>query len=381
MVTRTALATALVVGLMLTTGAAAENGITDTEITIGQSCALTGPAGALGTGMRAGLQACFDQINAQGGINGRTIRLISKDDGYEPDRAIKNTRELIDNDKIFMLIGEVGTPTSKAVVPVAEAARVPFFGPFTGAEFLRNPYKKYVINVRGSYYQEMERLAEYLVDTLGHKSIACFYQNDGYGQAGLTGIEKAMQRRNMELCATGTYERNTTAIKSGLLAIRRAKPDAVVMVGAYKPCAAFIKQAKKVGMKDTIYCNISFVGSEALRKELGDAGEGCIISQVVKYPWDTSVPIVKEHQDAMKKYQPKANAGFVSLEGYMVGKLFCETIKQIPGEPTREKLIETIGRIGSFDLGGITLHYGPNDHQGMDEVYLTIIRGGAIKPL
>lgn len=377
----TALVMTAAVLCILCGSAFADNGVTAKEILLGQSCALTGPAQALGQGMRAGLLAYFAKVNADGGIDGRRVRLMSKDDGYEPDRAIKNTRELIQKDKVFLLIGEVGTPTSKAVVPIAEKGKVPFVGPFTGAEFLRNPFKKYVINVRGSYYQEMEKLTQYLVDNKKLRKIACFYQNDGYGQAGLSGIKIALKKRSMELVATGNYERNTLAVKSGLLKIRRAKPDAVVMVGAYKPCAEFIKLAKKAGMKDTIYCNISFVGTEALRKELGDAGESCIISQVVRFPWDGSVPLVKEYTAAMKRYQPDAKVGFVSLEGYMVGKLFCMAAKAVKGEPTREGFIRAVDNTGTFDLGGVVLQFNQNDHQGLDEVFLTIIKGGAIKPL
>jgi len=358
-----------------------ENGVTDKEILLGQSCALEGPARALGTGMRAGLQAAFAEANAAGGIDGRKIRLISKDDGYEPKKAIANTTSLIETEKVFLLIGEVGTPTSKAVVPMVEKANVPFFGPFTGAEFLRNPFKKCVVNVRGSYYQEMEKLAEYLVDKKKLTKIACFYQNDGYGQAGLSGIKLALKRRKMELIAEGTYERNTVAVKGGLLKIRRAKPDAVIMVGAYKPCAAFIKLAKKVGMKETVYCNISFVGTEALRKELGADGEGCIISQVVTYPWDESIPLVKAFTAAMKKHQSDQRIDFVSLEGYMVGKLFCMTAKQAGGNLTRENFLAAVTATKTFDLGGITLTFGQEDHQGMDKVFLTTIRGDKVVPL
>lgn len=367
--------------VLLSSPVLAETGITETEIVLGQSCALEGPAQALGTGMKAGLEAAFAEANDAGGVQGKKIRLTSKDDGYEPKKAIANTKGLIEEDKVFLLIGEVGTPTSKAVVPMVEKSKVVFFGPFTGAEFLRNPFKKYVVNVRGSYYQEMEKLAEYLVDKKGLKKIACFYQNDGYGQAGLAGIEKALAKRNMKLVAKGTYERNTTAVKSGLLKIKKAKPDAVVMVGAYKPCAEFIKLAKKVGMKDVVYCNISFVGTAALQAELGDAGQGCIISQVVVFPWDESLPLVKQYQAAMKKYQPDAKVGFVSLEGYMVGKLFCEAAKKVEGDLTREALLQAIAKTKTFDLGGVTLTFGPEDHQGMDEVYLTVIQGGKIQPL
>jgi ABC-type branched-subunit amino acid transport system substrate-binding protein len=366
---------------VFSTSAFSVEGVSDTEILLGQSCALTGPAAALGTGMKSGMLACFGKINSTGGINGRKIRLISKDDGYEPQRAITNTRELISQDKVFVLIGEVGTPTSKAVVPIAEEAKVPFVGPFTGAEFLRNPFKKYVINVRGSYYEEMEKLAQYLVDDKGFKKIACFYQNDGYGQAGLNGINIALKKRNMELIATGTYERNSTAVKRGLLDIRKAKPEAVVMVGAYEPCAEFIKLAKKFGMKDVVYCNISFVGTEALRKALGENGQGCIVSQVVKFPWDQDIAIVKEYTEAMDKYQPESQIGFVSLEGYMVGKLFCMIAEKTDGELTRESFIKTVAKTKIFNLGDTILEFGPDDHQGMNEVFLTIIDDSKIRKL
>jgi ABC-type branched-subunit amino acid transport system substrate-binding protein len=370
-----------IAALSLISISAVAQDVSPNEIVLGQSCALSGPAQALGQGMRAGMIAYFSKVNEAGGIHGRTIHLISKDDGYEPNRAIDNTLALIKKERVFLLIGEVGTPTSKAVVPIAEKEQTPFFGPFTGAEFLRNPYKKYVINVRGSYYQEMEKLAQYLVDTKKLTKIACFYQNDGYGQAGLSGIKIALEKRNLTLVAEGTYERNTVAVKGGLLKIRSSRPDAVVMVGAYKPCAEFIKLAKRMGLKDTVYCNISFVGTEALRKELGDAGEGCIISQVVKYPWDESVPLVREYSEAMKKYQPGTPTGFVSLEGYMVAKLFCEVARKTGDDLTRENFIKTVGRTKTFDLGGVVLNFGPEDHQGMNDVFLTVIRGGEIQPL
>ena len=378
---RTQLLALLLVGTLFCSSSFAENGISDSTITLGQSSALSGPARDLGTNMRAGMEAYFAKINTTGGINGREIKLISKDDGYEPDRAIKNTKELIEDDKVFLLIGEVGTPTSQAVVPIAEKAKVPFFGPFTGAEFLRNPFKKYVINVRGSYYQEMEKLAEYLVDKKGLKKIACFYQNDGYGQAGLNGIKNALKKRGLELVETGTYERNTVAVKGGLLKIRKAKPEAVIMVGAYKPCAEFIKLAKKVGMNDTVYCNISFVGTNSLTQELGASGNGSIISQVVNFPYDQSVPIVKEYTEAMQKFQPGVSLGFVSLEGYMVGKLFSMAAQSVKGSLTRESFIQAIDNTKTFDLGGVSLQFGPDDHQGMDDIFLTIIEDGHIKPL
>ncbi len=372
----------LTAAMALTGSAWAEDGVTDDHILLGQSCALKGPAKALGQGMKTGLNVYFDKVNAEGGINGRTISLKTINDGYEPEKCTQATSMLIEKANVFLMIGGVGTPTAKVAVPIIEEHEVPFIAPFTGAEFLRNPYKKWVVNFRGSYYQEMERLAELLCDDRGFKNIACFYQNDGYGKAGLTGIENALERRGLSLCATGTYERNTVAVASGLSSIASSKPDAVIMVGAYKACASFIKSAKNnAGTSDAVFCNISFVGTKALGKELGSAAEGCVVSQVVPYPWDTSIPLVAEYTNTMTSAGKSDDIGFVSFEGYIAGKLFCETLSNIKGEPTRENFISTVNSKGTYDLGGVTLSFSSNDHQGMDDVFLTVFSNGKAIPL
>ncbi len=342
-------------------------------IVLGQSCALTGPAKNLGLEFRAGLLAAFAKINDDGGSKGRDIHLISKDDGYEPDRAVKNTLSLVKDHEVFMLIGEVGTPTSKAVIPIIERYRIPFFAPFTGAEFLRVPFRKYVINVRASYFQEMEKFASYLIDEKKISKIACFYQNDSYGFAGLNGIKRALKKRGMKLISEGNYERNTVAVMGGLREIHREKPEAIILVGAYSACAEFIKLSKAKIKRDVIYCNISFVGKESLRKSLGRYGENVIVSQVVPSPKDITIPLVAEFIESMKKYQHDAPVSFTSLEGYIAGCLFSNIVKRIPGKLTREKFIRTMEEIGTFDLGGIILQFGTDDHQGLDTIHLTKI--------
>jgi len=342
-------------------------------IVLGQSCALSGPAKNLGLEMRAGLLAAFSQINDTGGVRGREITLISRDDGYEPDRAVKNTNSLIYDDHVFALIGAVGTPTSKAVAPIVADSRIPFFAPFTGAEFLRKPFKRYVINVRASYFQEMEKLTSYLIDKRKVSRIACFYQNDSYGYAGLKGIEIALAKRGMELVSKGSYERNTVAVMGGLKDIRREKPEAIVLVGAYSACAEFIKLSQNRISGDVVYCNISFVGTESLREALGGYGEDVIVSQVVPSPYDIEMPLVHDFLKAMGKYQHDSSIGFTSLEGYIAGRLFAKIAMEVKGKFTREKFIETMETVGYFDLGGVVLLFGPNDHQGMDTIYLTRI--------
>ncbi len=340
---------------------------------LGQSCALSGPAKNLGLEMRAGLQAAIATINDKGGVKGRTIRLRSMDDGYEPDKAISNTLKLIQEDQVFLLIGEVGTPTSKAVIPIINTYKIPFFAPFTGAELLRSPFSRYVINVRASYYQEMEALAAHLVETMQIQRISCFYQNDSYGFAGLKGIEQALQKRDMQLVSQGSYERNTVAVMGGLQEIYKAKPEAVILVGTYGACAEFIKLSKAKTEGTKIYGNISFVGTESLKDALGPYGEDVIVSQVVPFPWDETVPLIREYREAMRKYQHDYPISFITLEGYIGGRLFAEIANQVPGDLTRENFIETMHTIGHFDLGGIIVQFDENDHQGMDSIYLTTI--------
>lgn len=342
-------------------------------LVLGQSCALSGPAQNLGREMRAGLRAALSLINDNGGIHGREIVLISRDDGYEPDEAVRNTKALISDDHVFALIGAVGTPTSMAVVPIVNERRIPFFGPFTGAEFLRTPFQPYVINVRASYFQEMEKLASYLIDNKKFTRIACFYQNDSYGYAGLEGIERALARRGKQLVSKGSYERNTVAVMGAMRDIYKAEPEAVVLVGAYSACAEFIKLSKNKIGEDVIFCNISFVGTESLREALGAYGADVLVSQVVPLPQDSDLALISEYHTAMAKYQHDAQISFSSLEGFIVGRLFAEIARAVEGELTREKFIETMEKVGKFDLNGLLLEYGPSDHQGMDTIYLTRI--------
>ena len=348
-------------------------------IIVGQSCALSGPLQKIGHSMRHGLMAYFKEISS-----GIDIKLQTYDDGYESLKAIDKTKKLLNKDKVLLLIGYVGTPTSKAVLSMEEVKnKIPFIGPFTGAEFLRELDN--VINLRASYNDEMEKIAQFLINIKKKSRISCFYQNDAFGQAGLNAIKFALENRNMSLVSTGYYERNTLAVEDAITEINDKSPvEAVIMVGAYKPCAKFIKYAKRTtGMKNAIFCNISFVFAEALRDELGDDGEGCVISQVM--PWfDKDRPIVRNFLAAMQRYDRKVSPDSVSLEGYMVGYLFHEILKSIPKTPSeisRPDILQAFSELGTIDIGEIKLQYGIKDNQGMDEVYLTVIKDGKIVPI
>jgi branched-chain amino acid transport system substrate-binding protein len=360
----------LTLGAWMVIARAADPGVTPTTILIGESAAFTGPASELGLEMRAGALAYFQAINASGGVNGRKIELRSLDDGYEPDRAAANTRKLID-DGVFLLFGYVGTPTSNASKPIFTAARVPFVGAFTGAESLRNPHNRYIFNIRASYYDETEKIVGQLTgQTLDR--IAVFYQNDDYGKAGLAGVERAMQKRNMKIVATGTVERNTVDVAAAVAAMGKVEPQAVVMVSAYRSCAAFIKAMRAAGYNPQ-FVNVSFVGSRALAHESGPAGRGVGVSQVMPFPWNLATRVVKEYQQLLSASTGKQDYSFTSLEGFIAAKVLVEGLRRTGNDLTREKFIAAMEQMRDYDVGGYAVSFSPNDHNGSKFVELTVI--------
>lgn len=353
----------------LVVGTAGAQGVTDTEVLLGQSAALSGPARQLGQDMRDGALLYFDHVNKQGGIHGRRVVLKTLDDGYEGQRAAQNTTKLIDEVRVFALFGYVGTPTSAASMPIFTQAKVPFVGAFTGAESLRNPVNPYVFNVRASYFDETEAIVQHLTAT-GVDRIAIFYQDDGYGQAGLAGVERALKKRNLALVARGVVERNTVHVEKAVEDIGKADPQAVIMISAYASCAAFIK-AMKVHAHNPVFWNVSFVGSKALAHELSADGRGVEISQVVPFPWDTAIPVVREYRQLAS--QANIEPGFGTLEGYIAGKVMVEGLRRAGRKLDRMSFVKAMESITDYDVGGYKVTYGPGVRYGSRFVDLTII--------
>ncbi len=347
----------------------AETGVTATTITLGQSAALSGAAKELGEGMRDGARAYFDAINAQGGVYGRKIVLKTLDDSYEAERAAANTKQLIEQDRAFALFGYVGTPTSNASLPAVSQAQIPFFAPFTGAQSLREPFNRNIFHIRASYFEETEKIIQHLT-TLSFKRIAVFYQNDAYGKTGLDGVMRALKKRNLEVVGMGTVERNSTDVADAVNKIRQSDAQAVVMISAYTSCAAFIKAMKAQGAQP-LFWNISFVGSQALARELGPDGVGVQISQVMVAPWDDVNPVVKEYKHLFVK--PGESEGYVSLEGFVAAKVLVEGLRRAGPNLTRDGFIKAVESMSAYDAGGFVVRFGPRQHAGSDYVDLTII--------
>lgn len=350
------------------------NAQSEGKIVLGQSAAFTGPAAQLGVQFNLGAKLFFDQLNAQGGVGKRMVEIRTMDDGYEPDRCAENTRKLIADD-VFALFGYIGTPTSLAAMPIFTKERVPFFGPFTGAEALRQPFNRLIFHVRASYYDETALIVRQLTN-LGLKKIAVFYQNDAYGKAGLDGVTKALTELKLAPVATATVERNSTDVKAAVEKLVAAMPDAIVQITAYASAAAFVRAARKATFGGTFY-NVSFVGTQALADELGKDGAGVVVSQVVPSPYQPSRQITREFLEAIKKGGDKVQANYSSMEGFLAARVLAEGLRQAQGSGklTRDSLITGLESIGNQVISGFPVSYSATSHAASKFVEMSMLTG------
>jgi branched-chain amino acid transport system substrate-binding protein len=363
--------------LALGGAAAADDGVTASSIKLGMSSPFSGPNGAYGEAMREGVLAYFGQVNAAGGVHGRKIELVSVDDGYETDKTVANTKKLIEQDKVFALMAYYGSSPTTEAMKVFSAAKVPLIGTISGADSLRNPVNPYMFHLRASYADETEAIVDHLVG-LGVTNIAVFYQNDGFGKSGLDGVTAALKRHKLTPSASAAIERNALDVSAAVQTIAKANPQVVVMVTLYKPTAAFVTALRAAGQTPQ-FVTLSPVGADLLVKEMGaDSAHGISISQVMPYPWNDSVAVVKDYQKVLAQVAKGKEPSYYGLEGYLNAKLVTEALKRAGKDLTREKLAAAL-ESGPFDLGGYKVAYTPNSHNGSRYVDLTIVgRNGRV---
>ena len=367
-------------------------GVTDREIRFGIAAPFSGPAKELGRQMKLGIDTAFNRINEAGGVEGRMLRLIAADDGYEPARTPEAMKQLYDKEQVFGFIGNVGTPTATVAVPFALERRTLFFGAFTGANVLRNdPPDRYVFNYRASYAEETAAVVHYLIKLrrLQPRQIAVFAQQDSYGDAGFAGVAKAFRALGVSDSAIVrlNYKRNTVDVDEAVNQLKAQKPPikAVVMVSTYRAAAKFIEKTRDAypGM---IYSNVSFVGSTALAEELMLLGtrfaSGVIVTQVVPAVAGYS-SMVLEYKNALAKYFPGENPDYVSLEGYVAANVLIQALKRTGPQLDTEKLIDNLEAMRNIDLGlGTPLNFGRAEHQASHKIWGTAIdENGRYQPI
>ncbi|MGE3804890.1 MAG: ABC transporter substrate-binding protein [Gemmataceae bacterium] len=351
------------------------------DLVFGLSAPFSGTNKELGNDMELGIQTYFKYINDQGGVNGRKLKLIPLDDGYEPDRALENMKDLVEQHKVMGVIGNVGTPTAEVTVPYALEQNILFVGAFTGADLLRHePPDRYVINFRASYEEETAAVVDYLLAKgIQPSEIAVFQQNDGFGNAGFRGVARALKNKVKEnQILRLRYERNATQVKEAVTEVlKHPEIKAVVMVATYKPAARFIAMVRPE-RPEMMFTNVSFVGSEALAFELEqqDAryGDGVIVTQVVP-DYNSRSTAITQFRERLHKYYPQKRPNFVVLEGYLAAALLVEGLKRAGQEISPGKVIDAFESINGLDLGiGTTFNLGPSEHQASHKVWGTILK-------
>jgi ABC-type branched-subunit amino acid transport system substrate-binding protein len=383
----------MLMGLLLIMQTAPTNAMTQqvpclhNSYVLGMSTVLSGPAAHLGINMRNGVLAALKEINLQGGIQDRSVCLIALDDAYDPEKTVANMHQLIEREHVLAIIGNVGTPTAIAAVPIINRSHVPFYGAFTGAGILRRiPPDRYVVNYRASYAEETAAMVRALL-TYGQmqpNEIAFFTQRDAYGDSGFVGGIAALKQNGLKdetQITHARYERNSLAVENGLADILLANPapKAVIIVGTYAPAAKFIRLARNYDLK-SIFLNVSFVGAAPLAQALGDEESGVIITQVVP-PLESSFAIVKDFHKTLHRFNPSLAPTYGGLEGYISTNILLKALKTIKGNITRESIINALETMGEFDLGfPAKLKLTEQEHQASHQIWPTIIRQGEVLP-
>lgn len=362
---------ALAAGALLSLSAHADPGVTDNSIHLGMSSPFSGPNGGYGAALRVGVEAALAEANARGGVGGRKLKLTALDDGYETDRTVANTQKLINDEKVFALISFYGSSPTTAAMKVFSEARVPLVGTISGAGSLREPVNPYMFNLRASYADETAATINHLLG-IGITNVAVFYQDDGFGKSGLDGVIKTLAQHDLKPSATAAIARNATDASEAVKTIAAASPQAVVMVTLLKPTAAFVKAMRAAGQTPQ-FVTLSPIGADLLVKEMGaDHARGIGITQVMPYPWNDAMTLVRDYKSAIASADKSAEPNYYGLEGYVAGRVMIEGLKRINGEPTREKLMAALEQ-APIDLKGFQVRYSPSDHDGSHFVELTIL--------
>ncbi|HEY2459854.1 MAG TPA: ABC transporter substrate-binding protein [Candidatus Acidoferrum sp.] len=364
--------------------AAAQNsapGVSENEILIGSCSALEGASRALGSSTIIGAKSYFNLINDQGGVNGRKFKLVAYDDSYDPAKTQQCFNHLID-DKVFALGFFVGTPTAVKYLPMAESAKIPLIGLFTGAQTLYTPLRHWVVNVRASYFDETREQVNGVWETLGYHQIGIIYPDDAFGEAILAGLDDALKSHDAAPSGTASYQRQTANVDAAIDKVRAANPQAVVVVGPPNTVAPILKHAHARGW-NPVFLTVSFVGTDELITEAGPDAEGVVITQVVPPYYLTDLKTVALYRRSMHAYFPSEQPNFVSLEGFVDAMVMVEGLKRAGKSPTREGLIRGIESIHDLDLGlgpQLKLSYSAREHKGFDHVIPSVVRGGRAVP-
>ena len=351
-------------------------GVTDSEIVIGPSLGLTGPLAAMAPELVNITKTYLEGINAQGGIHGRRIRVVTEDDGYRPENTVRLVGKMIEQDQVFALMNLTGTANVGAILPLLakENPPVPLISPFTGADLLREPPINHVFNVRASYGDEVEKLVQHLT-TLGVPRISVLWMNNGFGKDGLAGARKSMEKRGLKLHSDAPIQADSSDVQQAVQSLSAGEPDAIIMITAGAPTVTFIKAYRKVSRAARFYTT-SVMGSQSTIQALGPDGVGVVVTSVVPFPWSQSLPVAREYRDVLKKAGMQESVSFIGLETFINARVLVEGLRRAGKDLTRARFMEGLESIRRVDFGGFEVDFGRGVRQGSRFVDLTIIGQG-----
>lgn len=368
---RGALWRALVLALFLKTAIGAAQA---QDIVIGQVAPLSGVLASTGEQMVLGGRIWFEHVNAQGGIHGQKLRVEVRDDGYKVDETVRQTRALLSRPEVVALYGFAGTANVGQLLTgkVLEEGQAALVAPYTGGESLRKPFNPWVFHLRAGYADETEHMVRHLSE-IGVQRIAVVYQDDGFGQAGLAGVEAALTSRGLQLAARAPYPRNTDDVTAAVRTIKGSNAQAVIMIAINRAAAAFIRQYREAGGGAQLY-NISVVNPAEIVRLAGIRhAHGLGISQVVPFPYTPTLPVIREYQTLLARHAPGQGVNYTSFEQFLGAKVLTEALRRAGPRPTRERVMRALESIQQFDLGGVRVGFGPEQRVGSRFVEVTVI--------
>ncbi len=363
-----------------TTPTPPEPGVTESSVRIGMVAGVTGAVSDLGVEIKRGFEAYVNKVNASGGVAGRKIEVLFRDDGYKPENTVHLTRELIEKEKVFALAGYIGTPTTKALLPLIEKEQIPNLAPYTGGDFMRAPFNRNLFPGQPAYGDEVEKLVSHLVADLGIKEIGIFTQDDEVGNTGRASLVRALDKRGLKIHGAGIYSaKNPGDVANALSALQATKPKAVILFSILKATVPFLKAAKDANFKP-VFAAFSPVNSLKLIEALGRDVEGIYVTEGMPWPTDSSVPLIRTFQEDLK-VTPDKVALPATVSGYMSAAILVTGLKKAGRNLTRESFRAALESLRNHDLGGPRLTYTPEHHGGLSNIYLTKIRNGKIIPI
>lgn len=368
-------AAAVATGFMTGAGAQTVPGVDAKTIKLGGVFALSGPVYLVTEDYQKAIQAYFNKINDEGGINGRKIEWQVEDDAYQPARTLAGAKKLIERDNVFMIFGQMGTSTTQAVAPYAEQKKVPFMTVNASPE----PAYEHTFGLMANYPDVMYQVTRYLIKDLGLKKIAYLYQNDDLGEVGRKGVMKAMDEASMKLVEDIGFERGSKDFSTQVLRLKDSGAEAVIAMTIAPQTATAIKQAGGIGFTPT-WATFSVGGTRIMKELVGDKLEGLVFgTEIDSMTADT--PAAKEAIALFAKYYPTVKFDWGSAIGYAHARLVVEALKAAGPNLTRESMMQALQQSGGFNVGLMGgVNFNPNKRTGASSVRIYRWKGGTALP-